>query len=101
MKKRILSLLLLTALAASLLVLPAQAAAPAARFSDLGSVSAATVEPLRLMGVMDGFSDGSFRPNGQVTRAQFCKMVVCAMNAEDEIGLYRTVTIYPDVKPSH
>lgn len=101
MKKRILSLLVLTALAASLLVLPAQAAASAARFSDLGAISAATVEPLRLMGVMDGFSDGSFRPNGQVTRAQFCKMVVCAMNAEDEIGLYRTVTIYPDVKPSH
>ena len=95
MKKRILSLLL----AASLLVLPAQAAS--ARFSDLGGVSAAQVEPLRLMGVMDGFSDGTFRPNGELTRAQFCKMVVCAMNAGDELGLYSTVTIYPDVRPSH
>ena len=28
-------------------------------------------------------------------------MVVCALNAEDELGLYRTVTVYPDVKPSH
>lgn len=101
MKKRILSLLLPAALAVSLLVPPVQAAATTARFSDLGSVPAATVEPLRLMGVMDGFSDGTFRPNNQVTRAQFCKMVVQALNAEDELGLYRTVTIYPDVKPSH
>lgn len=101
MKKRILSLLLLAAMAASLLVLPAQAAPPANRFYDLGGDAYAQVESLRLMGVMDGFSDGNFRPNGQLTRAQFCKMVVCALNAEDELGLYRTVTVYPDVKPSH
>lgn len=100
--KRILSLLLLLAMAASLLVLPAQAAPPANRFHDLSDNTASrTVESLRLMGIMDGFSDGSFRPNGQLTRAQFCKMVVCALNAEDELGLYRTVTVYPDVKPSH
>lgn len=101
MKKRVLSLLLLAAMAASLLVLPAQAAPPANRFYDLGGDAYAQVETLRLMGVMDGFSDGNFRPNGQLTRAQFCKMVVCALNAEDELGLYRTVTVYPDVKPSH
>lgn len=101
MKKRILSLLLLAAMAASLLALPAQAAPPANRFYDLNGDAFMSVEPLRLMGVMDGFSDGNFRPNSQITRAQFCKMVVCALNAEDELGLYRTVTIYPDVKPSH
>lgn len=101
MKKRVLSLLLLAAMAASLLVLPAQAASSANRFYDLGGDAFMSVEPLRLMGVMDGFSDGNFRPNGQLTRAQFCKMVVCALNAEDELGLYRTVTVYPDVKPSH
>lgn len=102
MKKRILSLALLAAMLAALLVLPAQAAPPANRFYDLSDNAAAmSVEALRLMGVMDGFSDGSFRPNGQLTRAQFCKMVVCAMDAEDELGLYRTVTVYPDVKPSH
>ncbi len=97
MKKRILSLLLAAVLAASLL--PVRAAA--ARFSDLGGVPAAAVEPLRLLGVMDGYSDGSFRPGARLTRAQFCKMVVRAVDAEDELGLYRTVTIYPDVKPSH
>ena len=101
MKKRVLSLLLALATAVSMLVLPAQAAPPANRFYDLGGDAFMSVEPLRLMGIMDGFSDGNFRPNSQLTRAQFCKMVVCALNAEDELGLYRTVTVYPDVKPSH
>ena len=100
MKKRVLSLLLLAAMAASLLALPAQAA-PVNRFYDLNNDAFTSVEPLRLMGIMDGYSDGNFRPYGQLTRAQFCKMVVSALNAEDELGLYRTVTIYPDVKPSH
>lgn len=102
MKKRILSLLLLAAMAASLLTVPAMAAPPANRFIDVyDNATTMSVESLRLMGVMDGFSDGTFRPAGALTRAQFCKMVVCALNAEDELGLYRTVTIYPDVKPSH
>ena len=49
MKKRVLSLLLLAAMAASLLVLPAQAAPPANRFYDLGGDAYAQVESLRLM----------------------------------------------------
>lgn len=102
MKKRILSLLLLAALAASLMTLPAMAARDPNRFTDLyDNAAVMSVEALRLMGVMDGYADGSFRPGGELTRAQFCKMVVRAMNAEDELGLYRTVTVYPDVKPSH
>lgn len=101
MKKRILSLLLTAAMAASLLLLPAQAAAAPARFSDLGSTDVQAVETLRLMGVMSGYADGTFRPAGQLTRAQFCKMVISVLGAEDELGLYRTATVYPDVKPSH
>ncbi len=100
MKKRILSLLLTAAMAASLLLLPVQAAAPV-RFSDLGGTDVQAVETLRLMGVMSGYADGTFRPGSQLTRAQFCKMVVSVLNAEDELGLYRTATVYPDVKPSH
>nr|WP_326183608.1 S-layer homology domain-containing protein [uncultured Oscillibacter sp.] len=101
MKKRILSLLLAVCAAASLLVLPA-GAAEVTRFSDVTDQSTAVaVESLRLMGVLDGYSDGSFRPTAALTRAQFCKMAVYAMNGESELGLYRTVTVFPDVKPSH
>ena len=96
--KKIVSLLLAAALAASLLVFPAEAAG----FSDVTDPALLrAAESLRLMGVMDGYGDGSFRPNAQLTRAQFCKMSVCAMDGEGELGLYRATTVYPDVKPSH
>lgn len=99
--KKILSLFLAAALASALLILPVPAA-KAAGFSDLTDRSdIIAAEALRLMGVMDGYSDGSFRPGARLTRAQFCKMAVCAMDGEGELGLYNTVTIYPDVKPSH
>lgn len=99
--KKILSLFLALALASALFVPPASAA-EAAGFSDLTDRSdIIAAEALRLMGVMDGYSDGGFRPGARLTRAQFCKMAVCAMDGEGELGLYNTVTIYPDVKPSH
>lgn len=98
--KRILSWLLAAVLASSCLALPA-AAVNTGHFSDLPESSAASVEALRLMGVLDGYSDGTFRPGVSLTRAQFCKMVICAMDGEDELELYRSVTVYPDVKPSH
>ena len=101
MKKRLLSLLLAVCLAASVLALPVSAA-ETVRFSDVTDRDTAmAVEPLRLLGVLDGYGDGSFRPNAVLTRAQFCKMAVYAMDGESELGLYRTVTVFPDVKPSH
>ena len=46
-------------------------------FADIGDeTTAAAVETLRLMGVLDGFSDGTFRPDESLNRAQFCKMVL-------------------------
>ena len=101
MGKRVLTALIALVLAASLLVLPV-GAAKTVEFSDLTDRSTATaVEALRLMGVLDGYGDGSFRPERQLTRAQFCKMAVYAMNGKNELGMYQTVTIFPDVKPSH
>ena len=87
---------------ASLLVVPAGAASVATtRFSDItDNYTATAVETLRLMGVLDGYGDGTFRPNAVLTRAQFCKMAVYAMDGSNELGRYSTVTIFPDVKPS-
>lgn len=99
--KRILSFLLAAVLASSLLALPA-GAADVVRFSDVTDRrTSVAVESLRLMGVLDGYSDRTFRPDAPVNRGQFCKMVVYAMGGEDELGLYNTVTIFPDVRPSH
>ena len=103
MKKRAISLLLAVCMVVSLAVLPVQAAdTSVTNFADISDRNTATaVESLRLLGVLDGYSDGTFRPSTVLTRAQFCKMAVYAMNGTEELGRYRTVTVFPDVKPSH
>lgn len=101
MKKRLLAWVLAVALIIPALSLPVGAAGTT-RFSDVSDQNTAlAVESLRLMGVLDGYSDGTFRPSAQLTRAQFCKMASYAMNGQNELGLYKSVTIFPDVKPSH
>ena len=103
MKRRIITFLLAVCMTVSLLAVPAGAASGATvTFSDIGDRSTAmAVESLRLLGVLDGYGDGTFRPGTVLNRAQFCKMAVYAMNGSDELGRYRTVTVFPDVKPSH
>ena len=104
MKKRIVSALLALCLLASLGTVSALAAGTntARTFSDVTDLdTAAEIETLQLLGVLDGFRDGSFRPAATLTRAQFCKMAVYAMGCSKELGKYSTVTVFPDVKPSH
>ena len=103
MKRRITTVLLAVCMTVSLLAVPAGAASGATvTFSDIGDRSTAmAVESLRLLGVLDGYGDGTFRPGTVLNRAQFCKMAVYAMNGSSELSRYRTVTIFPDVKPSH
>lgn len=101
MRNKIFAALMALMMTLSLLAVPA-GAAETVKFSDVPSQNTATaIETLRLMGVLDGYGDGTFRPDNQLTRAQFCKMATYAMNGKNELGLYRTVTIFPDVKPSH
>ena len=102
MKKNILSLLLAACMAVSLLAVPAAAEPEAVRFGDISDKPTITaVESLRLMGVLDGYADGTFRSDASLTRAQFCKMAVYAMNGGDELGRYSMVTVFPDVRPSY
>ena len=98
MKKRLLSFLCVI-----LLLFPATArAAVTSSFADIADpVTAAAVETLRVMGVLDGYSDGTFRPEVSLNRAQFCKMVILATGTEKELGRYAVITVFPDVKPSH
>ena len=89
-------------MAVSALAVPAAAAEDAGRFTDVADEETLlAVESLRLMGALDGYGDGTFRPDDHLTRAQFCKIVVYAMNGESELGLYKTITVFPDVKGSH
>ena len=93
--KRLLSLLLVVAALAALLVAPARAAG----FTDISDPAVAeAAEALRVMGVLDGTGGGSFNPGGTLTRAQFSKMTVLCMGLEDQVGAYETRTIFTDVK---
>lgn len=99
--KKFWSFLLAAVMASSLLALPA-GAADVVRFADVTDQNTImAVESLRLMGVLDGYNDNTFRPNAALNRAQFCKMAVYAMHGQEELGLYSTVTIFPDAKPTH
>ena len=101
MKKRLLTMLLALAVAVSALGVGASAA-QTGRFSDVTDQDTVlAIETLRLMGALDGYPDGTFQPEGHLTRAQFCKIAVYAMNGESELGLYETITVFPDVKGSH
>ena len=86
-----------------LTLIPAGASATVkSSFADIGDeTTAAAVETLRLMGVLDGFSDGTIRPDESLNRAQFCKMVILATGSERELGRYSVITVFPDVKPSY
>lgn len=101
MKKRFWAALLTIMMAVSALTFPA-GAVETVGFPDVSDpATSLSIETLRLMGVLDGYGDGTFRPANQLTRAQFCKMAAYVMDGSAELGKYRTVTIFPDVKPSH
>lgn len=92
MKKRFLC----GVLAAAMLLSPASAA-----FSDIsepGVQQAAAV--LGSLGIMEGEGGGRFNPNGQLTRAQFCKLAVTAMGVTD-ITAYQNYSVFPDVPANH
>lgn len=73
-------------------------AAVAARFSDTGGHWAESyIDALSSRGVINGFPDGSFRPNQPVTRAQFATIVSNGFQLAGAVGAARFI----DVSPSY
>lgn len=98
MKK--LSSILMAAVLMLTLTLPALAATPS--FSDVTDPELSTqVDSLRMLGVVAGDGGGTFRPNSTLTRAEFCVMAVNAMGNANQVALYSTRTIFPDVRSDH
>ncbi len=74
----------------------------ATAFTDItDEKTAENAAVLQTLGAIDGFEDGSFRPNDTYTRAQFCKMAVVLMQPGTALGQAANITVFPDVRSSH
>lgn len=97
--KKLIAILLV---AAALLSLSVTALAATPAFPDVTDPDTAeNVAALRMLGVIEGSSDGRFYPASSLTRAQFCKMAVVIMGRGGEEASYRSRTIFPDVRATH
>lgn len=74
-------------------------AAPA--FPDLtGSAAVADIISLHALGIIDGYPDGTFRPDAAITRAEFAAIVVEALGRGHSADpLRNTATRFSDVAP--
>ena len=74
--------------------------AGAASYSDQADIKASTaVDMLSSLGVIKGYSDGSFKPNDTVTRAEMAKMIFTIMNGgKDNADSYASLpTAFTDL----
>jgi hypothetical protein len=105
MKKRIIApaLVLLMVLAAVSVVARVgdnfDAVFAAAAFTDFSSNEA--VDFLVEQGVINGYEDGTFRPNNEITRAEFTAMLCRAMKEENEAKSLAGRSEFSDVKSSN
>ncbi len=96
MKRSCISILLCLALC--LAVLPAGASAAFTDISDGETAVAAAV--LQGLGVVDGTSATTFRPDRTVSRAEVCAMVVRAAGLSSQVSTYARRTMFSDVAPA-
>lgn len=54
---------------------------------------------LTSLGIIGGYDDNTFRPDSNITREQFAKMIVTAAGLEETANVYMGSTIFPDIDP--
>ena len=84
--KKVLSIVL--SIAMVLCMMPAMAfAGTSAAYSDIeGAACEASVELLSELGVVNGYSDGTYKPEKEVTRAEMAKLIVTALGLDPQAG---------------
>jgi hypothetical protein len=97
--KRLITIVMAACLVLSLAV---TATAAVSAFSDVQDPALARdVAVLQMLGAVSGDGSGSFMPGGTLTRAAFCKMAVIVMGKGDQEPIYRSRTIFPDVRSGY
>ena len=93
--KKVLSLVLCMAMMLSVMVVGAGAA-----FKDQEKINnAEAVDACAALNIINGYTDGSFRPEGTITRAEACKMICVALNGGKEPVLGTNATAsFTDIK---
>lgn len=69
------------------LILPASALAEEFPFSDVPFVhsNSEAIEYVKAQGIVEGYSDGTFRPDAEINRAEFTKIVVGSVASDAEL----------------
>lgn len=95
--KKVLALVLVVVMALGLITVSNAA------FSDEATIEKKeAVDVLTAIGVINGQPDGSFQPEGDVTRAQMAKMISLILNKGEDVGeLYKDACKFADVPASH
>ncbi|NLA60145.1 MAG: S-layer homology domain-containing protein, partial [Firmicutes bacterium] len=98
MSKKILAVAL-----AAAMILGLASVAFAASFSDTeGHEREAAIKQLAGLGLLDGYPDGTFRPENPITRAEFAKVMVYALGLKDAAEMLAGVPVpFTDVEPNH
>ena len=97
---------LLCGLLAAALLIPAAAAAPAsgqkAKLSDIqGHWAERQIEQAVAEGWVDGYPDGTFRPDETITQAEFTKLLLAAFQLtpdSDTVAWMKSIAAYPHDK---
>lgn len=98
MSKKILAVAL-----AAAMILGLASVAFAASFSDtVGHEREAAIKQLAGLGLLDGYPDGTFRPENPITRAEFAKVMVYALGLKDAAEMLAGVPVaFTDVPANH
>ena len=93
--KKVLSLVLCVAMMLSVMVVGAGAA-----FSDQSSIkNTEAVDACTALNIIGGYPDGSFKPEGNITRAEVTKMICVALNGGKEPAVSTNTTpTFSDVR---
>lgn len=59
------------------------------------------VESLEILGIVNGYKDGTYRPEKEVTRAEMAKLLVVAIGMDTAADLYKGTTKFSDVAENH